>query len=60
MEVKFADSFWESLDKMDKRGRWYWKAWDFLIYDIPNGVRNIIFFRKEIWNFRPWDHIYNL
>ena len=60
MKIKFADSFWESLDKMDKRGRWYWKAWDFLIYDIPNGVRNIIFFRKEIWNFRPWDHIYNL
>ena len=60
MKIKFADSFWESLDKMNKRERWYWKAWDFLIYDIPNGVRNIIFFRKEIWNFRPWDHTYNL
>jgi len=60
MKIKFADSFLESLDKMNKRGRWYWKAWDFLIYDIPNGVRNIIFFRKEIWNFRPWDYTYNL
>ena len=60
MKIKFADSFWESLDKINKRERWYWKAWDFLIYDIPNGVRNIIFFRKEIWNFRPWDHTYNL
>jgi hypothetical protein len=60
MKIKFADSFWESLDKINKRERWYWKAWDFLIYDIPNGVRNIIFFWKEIWNFRPWDHTYNL
>jgi len=60
MKIKFADSFWKSLDKINKRERWYWKAWDFLIYDIPNGVRNIIFFRKEIWNFRPWDYTYNL
>ena len=60
MEVKFADSFWESLDRMIKRERWYWKTWDFLRYDIPKGVRNIIFFWKVIWNFRPWDHTYNL
>jgi hypothetical protein len=60
MEVKFADSFWESLDRMVKRERWYWKTWDFLRYDIPKGVKNIIFFWKVIWNFRPWDHTYNL
>jgi hypothetical protein len=60
MEVKFADSFWESLDRMVKRERWYWKAWDFIRYDIPKGVKNIIFFWKVIWNFRPWDHTYNL
>ena len=60
MEVKFADSFWESLDRMVKRERWYWKTWDFLRYDIPKGIKNIIFFRKVVWNFRPWDHTYNL
>jgi hypothetical protein len=60
MKVKFADSFWESLDRMVKRERWYWKTWDFLRYDIPKGVKNIIFFWKVIWNFRPWDHTYNL
>lgn len=60
MEVKFADSFWKSLDRMVKRERWYWKTWDFLRYDIPKGVKNIIFFWKVIWNFRPWDHTYNL
>jgi hypothetical protein len=60
MEVKFADSFWESLDRMAKRERWYWKTWDFFRYDLPKGIKNIIFFWKVIWNFRPWDHTYNL
>ena len=60
MEVKFADSFWKSLDRMIKRERWYWKTWDFLRYDMPKGIKNIIFFWKVIWNFRPWDHTYNL
>jgi len=60
MEVKFADSFWESLDRMNKRERWYWKTFDFFRYDLPKGIKNIIFFWKVIWNFRPWDHTYNL
>lgn len=60
MEVKFADSFWESLDRMAKRERWYWKTWDFFKYDLPKGIKNIIFFWKVIWDFRPWDHTYNL
>lgn len=60
MEVKFADTFFKSLERMSNRERWYWKTWDFLRYDIPKGVKNIIFFWKVIWNFRPWDHTYNL
>jgi hypothetical protein len=60
MEVKFADSFWESLDRMNKRERWYWKTFNFFRYDLPKGIKNIIFFWKVIWNFRPWDHTYNL
>jgi len=60
MEIKFADSFWESLDRLVKRERWYWKTWDFLVYDIPKGIKNIIFFWKVIWSFRPWDSSYNL
>jgi hypothetical protein len=60
MEVKFADSFWKSLDKMNKRERWYWKTWDFFRYDLPKGIKNIIFFWKVIWNYRPWDSTYSL
>jgi len=58
MKIKFADKFWGSLDKMSKG--WYWKTWDFFIYDFPRGIKNIIFFWKVIWNFRHWDYTYNL
>jgi hypothetical protein len=55
MEVKFADSFFESLERMVNRERWYWKVWDFFRYDLPKGVKNIFFFWKVIWNYRSWD-----
>jgi hypothetical protein len=35
-KIKFADKFWGSLDKMSKG--WYWKSWDFFIYDFPRGI----------------------
>jgi hypothetical protein len=35
MEVKMADSFFESLERMANRERWYWKTWDFVRYDFP-------------------------
>ena len=60
MKVEFAPSFFESFERMIKRERWYWKTWDFIRYDFPKGVKNIIFFWREIWNFRPWDSTFQL
>jgi hypothetical protein len=60
MEVKFADSFFESLQKMANRERWYWKTWDFFRYDLPNGVKNIFFFWRVIWNYRSWDSSFQM
>jgi hypothetical protein len=54
MEVKFKDSFLESFEKMIKRERWYWKSWDFLIYDLPRFFKNIWIFRKALYNHRWW------
>lgn len=34
--------------------------YDILRYDIPNFFRNIYLFRKELYNFRSFDSIYNL
>jgi hypothetical protein len=56
MEVKFTDSFFESLERMVNRERWYWKVWDFFRYDLPKGVKNIFFFWKVIWKFRSYDN----
>jgi len=58
MKVKFADSFFESLDRMVARERWYWKTWDWIRYDFPKGVYNIFYFWRVVWNFRPWDSSY--
>lgn len=56
MEVRFADTFGESLKRMINRERWYWKTWDFLIYDMPRFFKNIWLFRKSLYNYRWWDH----
>lgn len=52
MKVNFQDSFFESLEKISNRERWYWKTWDFLRYDIPRFFKNIWLFRKALYNHR--------
>lgn len=36
------------------------KIWDFFRYNIPNFIKNIFGFRKELWNWRSWDYSYSL
>lgn len=60
MEVKFTDTFFESLERMANRERWYWKTWDFIKYDVPNGIKNIFFFWKVIWRYRSWDSSFQM
>jgi hypothetical protein len=52
MEVRIADTFTKSLKKMISRERWYWKTWDFLIYDMPRFFKNVWLFRKDLYNYR--------
>jgi hypothetical protein len=56
MEVILTDTFFESLDRVASRERWYWKVWDFVRYDFPRGVKNLVFFFKAVWNYRGWDY----
>lgn len=39
---------------------WWYKTYEFFRRDLPNFVKNIWFFRKELWKFRSWDYGYNL
>ncbi len=56
MEIKFADTFGESLQRIVDRNRWYWKAWNFVSRDIPRFVKNVWRFRKALANYYWWDH----
>ena len=60
MEIKFADTFFKSLERMANRQKWYWQTWDFIRYDLPNGVKNIFFFWKVIWRYRSWDSSFQM
>lgn len=60
MKVQFADTFFESLERMVNRQRWYWKTWDFLKYDLPKGIKNLIFFFPVIWKYRSWDYNFQM
>jgi hypothetical protein len=50
MKTKFADTFFESFERMVNRQRWYWKTWDLFRYDLPRFFRNLWLFRKNLWN----------
>jgi hypothetical protein len=56
MEVKFADTFATSLERMISREKWYWKTWFFFRNDIPRFLQNVWRFRKALWNYYWWDH----
>lgn len=60
MEVRFADSFFESLKILNRHQTWWYKTYHFFRYDVGRFFSNIYRFRKELWNFYPWDYVYNL
>ena len=60
MEIKFANGFFDSLQRIINRQRWYWQAWDFFRYDLVQGIKNIFFFWKVIWQYRSWDSSYQM
>lgn len=60
MDIKVADSFWKSLDKIERHGTWWYKTYSFLRYQLPNFIKNIWKFRKELWEYTWWDYQFML
>ena len=60
MEIKFADSFYDSLKTLARQNTWWYKTYKFLRWDIKNFVKNIWTFRKELWEHRWWDYRFTL
>ena len=56
MEIKFADTFSKSLDRMLMRETWWYKTYEFFRYDIWRFLGNVWRFRKPLYNHYWWDH----
>lgn len=60
MKVGFGDSFTKSLKRLIMHQTWWYKTYDAISYDIPNFIKNIWRFRKELYNHRWWDYRFTL
>ena len=58
MKVNFTDTFFDSVSRLARRERWYFKMWYFFRRDLPSFFQNVWYFRKALWNFRWWDWRY--
>ena len=60
MEIKFADSFYDSLKVLARQSTWWYKTYKFLRWDIKHFIQNVWTFRKELWDHRWWDYRFTL
>jgi len=56
MKVGFADSFWDSLQRMARHQTWWYKAYELFRYDLPRFFKNVWTFRKALWGHYWFDH----
>ncbi len=56
MEIKFANSFTDSIKTLVRHNTWWYKTYDTIRYDIPRFIKNVWLFRKSLWNTYWWDH----
>lgn len=58
MEVKFTNTFFESMKHMAQSNHWYhWRFYRNLYYDIKNNIRSIIRYIKPTTNLVPWEFL---
>jgi hypothetical protein len=56
MEIRFADSFNDSIKRLIRHNTWWYKTYSLFRYDIPRFVKNVWKFRKALNNHYWWDH----
>jgi hypothetical protein len=56
MKVGFADSFWDSLQRMARHQTWWYKTYELFRYDLPRFFKNVWTFRKALWSHYWFDH----
>lgn len=56
MKVEFADTFGDSIKRLIRHNRWWYKTYSLFRYDIPRFLKNVWKFRKPLANHYWWDH----
>lgn len=60
MKIGFADSFFDSLERLNTHQTWWYKTYEVIRYGIPRFFKNVWRFKSELYDFYPWDYSYNL
>lgn len=60
MKIGFADSFFDSLERLNRHQTWWYKTYETIRYGIPRFFKNVWRFKRELYDFYPWDYSYNL
>lgn len=60
MKIGFADSFFDSLERMSTHQTWWYRTYETIRYGIPRFFKNVWRFKSELYDFYPWDYSYNL
>lgn len=60
MDVKFSDTFKESLKRVYWQQTWIYKLYSFFKRDLWQFFANIYRFRQVLWNHRWWDYHFTL
>lgn len=56
MEIKFEDSFGDSIKRLIRHNTWWYKTYELFRYDLPRFFKNVWTFRKALWNHYWFDH----
>lgn len=60
MDVKFADSFGDSIKRLIRHQTWWYKTYETIRYKIPMFFKNIYKFRQVLWEHRWWDYRFTI
>lgn len=60
MDVKFTDTFFESLKKLNRHQTWWYKTYSAIRWGIPHFFKNVWRFRKELYSHNWWDYRFTL
>ena len=56
MDLKFTDSFGDSIKRLIRHNTWWYKTYELFRYDLPRFFKNVWTFRKALWNHYWFDH----